>query len=361
MSAPRASRARRCVSTRRRPMASPPGLATSAAPQRASSGPARRIEARILRDSSVSGFDAMSPSACNRTTLVWTRSTATPMPSRICSITRTSWMSGRLRNTIGSSVSRHAARIGSAAFLLPPGRMVPSRRRPPSTMNRSIGIPRAIVSGLRYHRPVLVAPLGSGSAGNAYYFESDGTSILVDAGFGPRETRRRLEQVGRDIEQLRGIVLTHEHHDHIRGAERIARQHGIPIYLTQGTLDASDIDRLETPTVVFRNDSSFVIGELEIHARRTLHDAADPACFVIESRDGTRVGIASDLGYADDPVVQHLRRCDGLFFESNHDLDMLRMGTYPWSLKRRIMSRFGHLSNDDSMHAVQRKIGADLK
>ena len=208
---------------------------------------------------------------------------------------------------------------------------------------------------------VIVAPLGSGSAGNAYYFESDGTSILVDAGFGPRETRRRLEQVGRSIERLRAIVVTHEHYDHIRGAERIARKYGIPIYLTQGTLDASNIDRLETPTVVFPNDSIFVIGELNVHARRTLHDAADPACFVIEARDGTRVGIASDLGYVDDPVMQHLRNCDGLFFESNHDLDMLRMGTYPWSLKRRIMSRFGHLSNDDSMTAVQRMIGADLK
>jgi len=98
---------------------------------------------------------------------------------------------------------------------------------------------------------VLVAPLGSGSAGNAYYFESDGTSILVDAGFGPRETRKRLEQVGRDIEKLRAIVVTHEHYDHIRGAERIARKYGIPIYLTQGTLDASEIDRIETPVVVF--------------------------------------------------------------------------------------------------------------
>ena len=214
---------------------------------------------------------------------------------------------------------------------------------------------------LRYHRPVIVAPLGSGSAGNAYYFESDGTRILVDAGLGPRETRRRLEQVGRDIEKLNAIVVTHEHSDHLHGAEKIARKYQIPIYLTRGTLDASYIDASETPTVVFENDSHFTIGELQIHARRTIHDAADPACFVIESRDGTRVGLASDLGYADDPVIQHLRHCDGLFFESNHDLDMLRMGTYPWSLKRRIMSRFSHLSNDDSMSAVQRMIGADLK
>lgn len=208
---------------------------------------------------------------------------------------------------------------------------------------------------------MIVAPLGSGSAGNAYYFESDGTSILVDAGFGPRETRKRLELVGRNIEVLRAIVITHEHYDHIRGAERIARKYGIPIYLTRGTLDASSIDRSETNVCVFENNSTFAIGELNIHARRTLHDAADPACFVIESRDGTRVGLASDLGHADETVIQHLSECDGLFFEANHDLDMLRMGTYPWSLKRRIMSRFGHLSNDDSMLAVQRMMGADLK
>jgi phosphoribosyl 1,2-cyclic phosphodiesterase len=208
---------------------------------------------------------------------------------------------------------------------------------------------------------VIVAPLGSGSAGNSYYFESDGTGILVDAGFGPRETKKRLEQVGRDIEQLQAIVITHEHYDHIRGAEAIARKFGVPLYLTRGTLDASNIDRAETKIITFDNNTTFAIGELNVHACRTIHDAADPACFVIEARDGTRVGLASDLGYVDPAVLQHLQDCDGLFFESNHDLDMLRMGTYPWSLKRRIMSRFGHLSNDDSMSAVQRMIGADLK
>ena len=208
---------------------------------------------------------------------------------------------------------------------------------------------------------MIVAPLGSGSAGNSYYFESDGTAILVDAGLGPRDTKKRLEAVGRDIANLRAIVVTHEHYDHIRGAEKIARKYEIPIYLTKGTLDASTIDIDETKAVVFENNTTFRIGELQVHARRTIHDAADPACFVIEARDGTRVGIASDLGYVDEPVMRHLSGCDGLLFESNHDLDMLRMGTYPWSLKRRIMSRFGHLSNDDSMCAVQRLIGAELK
>ncbi len=208
---------------------------------------------------------------------------------------------------------------------------------------------------------MLVAPLSSGSAGNSYWFESDGTAILVDAGLGPRETKKRLESVGRDITQLRAIVVTHEHYDHIRGAEKISRKYQIPIYLTKGTLDASSIDTGETKVVVFDNDRAFTIGELQVHACRTIHDAADPACFVIEARDGTRVGLASDLGYVNGEVLKHLSGCDGLFFESNHDLDMLRMGSYPWSLKRRIMSRYGHLSNDDSVTAVQRLLGAELK
>ncbi len=208
---------------------------------------------------------------------------------------------------------------------------------------------------------MLVAPLSSGSAGNAYWFESDGTAILVDAGIGPRETKKRLELIGRNIELLKAVVVTHEHYDHIRGADKIARRYGVPVYLSRGTLDGSKIDPEETNTIVFENDSSFTIGELQVHACKTIHDAADPSCFVVEARDGTRVGLASDLGYVNQAVLRHLSGCDGLFFESNHDLDMLRMGSYPWSLKRRIMSRYGHLSNDDSVNAVQRLLGADLK
>lgn len=208
---------------------------------------------------------------------------------------------------------------------------------------------------------MFVAPLGSGSAGNSYLFESEQTRILVDAGFGPRETARRMEEVGRSFNTLTALVITHEHYDHIRGAESIARKLSIPVYLTAGTLAASRLDPHVVRTVTFPNNSSFRIGDIQIHARRTIHDAADPACFVVEAGDGTRVGVASDLGYADQPVVQHLMHCDGLLFESNHDLDMLRSGTYPWSLKRRIMSRYGHLSNDDSMLAVRSMIGHEMK
>jgi phosphoribosyl 1,2-cyclic phosphodiesterase len=204
---------------------------------------------------------------------------------------------------------------------------------------------------------MFVASLGSGSAGNCTYFESDGTRILVDAGFGTRETDRRLQAIGRRLADVQAIVITHEHYDHVRGAERIAAKHGIPLHFTAGTLRAAGIDSRTIPTVVFENNTAFRVGDLLIHAQRTSHDAVDPACYVIEAGDGTRVGIASDLGVVDRAVLDHLKNCDALLFEANHDLDMLRTGSYPWPLKRRIMSRLGHLSNDDSMAALLTLIG----
>lgn len=204
-----------------------------------------------------------------------------------------------------------------------------------------------------------VVPLGSGSGGNCYFVESEGTRVLVDAGFGPRETARRLLMLGESIECLDAVLITHEHSDHIHGAESISRKFGVPIWMTKGTLDASRIDTEVARVVVFDNNSEFRIGEISVRARRTIHDAADPACFVLESRDGARIGLASDLGYVDDPVLRHLSGCDALLFESNHDVDMLRSGTYPWGLKRRILSNHGHLSNDDAMNAVRRMIGPD--
>lgn len=202
-------------------------------------------------------------------------------------------------------------------------------------------------------------PLGSGSGGNSYLFESNGTRVLVDAGFGPRETRKRLAAAGTSIEDIDAILITHEHSDHVHGAEAISQKYGTPLWMTRGTLDGSRIDRAEANVVVFENNSEFRIGEISIRARRTIHDATDPACFVLEDRNGTRAGIASDLGYVDPAVLEHLSGCALLLFEANHDLDMLRTGTYPWSLKRRIMSNRGHLSNDDAFAAVRRMIGPE--
>lgn len=204
---------------------------------------------------------------------------------------------------------------------------------------------------------MLIVPLGSGSGGNCYFFESDGTRVLVDAGFGPRETAKRLDAIGRSIHELDAILLTHEHSDHIHGAQRISAKFGIPLFMTAGTLHASRLDPEQARVTTFVNDREFRIGEILVRPKRTIHDAADPACFVLEARDGSRAGVASDLGYADPSVVRHLADCDVLLFEANHDVDMLRTGTYPWGLKRRILSNHGHLSNDDAIAAIRRMIG----
>ncbi len=201
---------------------------------------------------------------------------------------------------------------------------------------------------------MLISPLGTGSSGNSHFIESDGTRILVDAGFGIRTTQKRLEQIGRSIETIDAIVLTHEHSDHIKGVASIAKKYSVPVYATRGTLDGTALDEREIRVVEIRNGTSFRIGELEIHARATSHDAFDPTCYVVEAVDGTRVGVATDLGFVDPGVVKHLQGCDALFFEANHDVDLLRRGSYPWVLKRRILSRVGHLSNDDSMAALKR-------
>ena len=206
-----------------------------------------------------------------------------------------------------------------------------------------------------------VAPLGSGSGGNCYLFESNGTRLLVDAGFGPRETKKRIAASGASIEDVDAILITHEHSDHVHGAEAISRKFGIPLWMTRGTLDETRIDRSEANVVLFENNSEFRIGEILVRARRTIHDAVDSACFVLQSREGCRAGLASDLGFVDPPVLEHLSNCEILLFEANHDLDMLRTGSYPWSLKRRIMSNRGHLSNDDSMTAVRRMIGPETR
>jgi phosphoribosyl 1,2-cyclic phosphodiesterase len=207
---------------------------------------------------------------------------------------------------------------------------------------------------------MLICPLGTGSSGNSHYIESEGTRILIDAGFGVRQMARKLKKIERSLESVDAIVLTHEHSDHIRGIRSIARKYRIAVYGTKGTLDGSYLDS-RVPRVEIRNNGSFVVGDLEIHARRTSHDAADPCCYVVESRDGTRVGVATDLGSVGREVVRHLQDCDALFFEANHDVDMLRRGSYPWGLKRRILSPVGHLSNDDSIAALRSLLGERLQ
>lgn len=212
-----------------------------------------------------------------------------------------------------------------------------------------------------FSQSMRVATLGSGSEGNAHLFECDGTSILIDAGFGIRETKKRLQKLGRRFEDLDAILLTHEHGDHIRGAASISRKYEIPVYGTRGSLEGSFLTADDIPSRFITNGRAFRVGELQIHPAATSHDAFDPSCFVVESRAGVRAGLATDLGYATREVRAHLGSCDILLWESNYDTDMLRTGPYPWFLKRRILSRVGHLSNEESCQALYDLVGPNLK
>ena len=192
-----------------------------------------------------------------------------------------------------------------------------------------------------------IASLGSGSRGNAMLIESDSTRILVDAGFSGSEIARRLESLDRDPSGVDAVVVTHEHRDHTAGIGIAARRWGWPLFMTSGTARAcEDLLRGGEETQIFSPESRFRIGDLEIHAVPTCHDAADPvAVTVTETGSALKAGVATDLGRATTPVRAALAGCHYLVLEANHDEVRLREAPYPWSLKQRIGGSRGHLSN----------------
>lgn len=200
---------------------------------------------------------------------------------------------------------------------------------------------------------ICLSVLASGSRGNCAMVESATTRLLVDAGISCRETFKRMRAAGEDPHSLSAILVTHEHSDHIYGLMVLAKKLSIPVFMTGATHQAwsrairdatgerPELARLE----VFSAGHRFQIGDIEITPFTIPHDAADPVGFTFRV-DGMKLGIATDLGYMPSSVRDHLRACDVLVLESNHDLEMLRVGPYPWSVKQRVMSRVGHLSNE---------------
>ena len=200
---------------------------------------------------------------------------------------------------------------------------------------------------------VSVSVLASGSRGNSAIVESSSTRILVDAGISCREIFKRMKVVGDDPHSLSAIVVTHEHADHVHGLLVLARKLKVPVFMTGATHQAwvrsvrdatgepPDTDRVE----FFSSGRCFQIGDIAIMPFTIPHDAADPVGFTFRA-EGVKVGVATDLGYMPASVCDQLRSCDVLVLESNHDVEMLRVGPYPWSVKQRVMSRVGHLSNE---------------
>ena len=195
--------------------------------------------------------------------------------------------------------------------------------------------------------------LASGSRGNCAFVASTRTRILVDAGISCRETFKRMKSLGEDPQSLSAILITHEHSDHIYGLATLAKKLRIPVFMTERTHrewaralrnengERPQLEKLEK----FESGHRFHIGDIEVKPFTIPHDAADPVGFTFRV-EGTKVSIATDLGYLPVNVRDHLRGSDVLVMESNHDVEMLRGGSYPWSVKQRVASNVGHLSNE---------------
>ena len=197
-----------------------------------------------------------------------------------------------------------------------------------------------------------ISILATSSSGNSLFIGTASTRILIDAGISAKETFAKLEAIGEDPRSLDAIVVTHEHSDHVCGLAVIMKKlnawnkRPLPVYASE--LTASQIEwTAEARVERFPAGSAFTIGELRLQSFTVPHDSIDPCGFTVAAPSrGVKVGVAMDLGYIPENVRYHLDGCEWVLLESNHDLEMLKVGPYPWSLKQRVMGRKGHLSND---------------
>lgn len=196
--------------------------------------------------------------------------------------------------------------------------------------------------------PLFIASLNSGSNGNCYYIGNHHEAVLVDAGISCRDTALRLSRLGLNMNRVKAVFISHEHTDHTRGVEVLARRYSLPVYITEATYRNSRLNLEEGRVMPFRTYDEIVVGGLSVTAFPKRHDAADPHSFTV-SGDGATVGILTDIGSICDDVIRNFRRCHAAFLETNYDEEMLENGRYPQFLKNRIRSDHGHLSNDQAL------------
>lgn len=197
--------------------------------------------------------------------------------------------------------------------------------------------------------------LGSGSSGNSTLVATARTRLLIDAGLSRREILARLAAAGEDPEHIDAILVTHEHTDHVAGLPVLARTLGAPVFLTRLAAPAICWNGLEPAIETFQAGSRLVIGDIEIDTFTIPHDAIDPVGYSFRAQ-GLKIGLVTDLGYIPDSIKFHLQGTDLLVLESNHDLEMLKVGPYPWPVKQRVMSRVGHLSNETVCEFIQQDL-----
>jgi phosphoribosyl 1,2-cyclic phosphodiesterase len=209
--------------------------------------------------------------------------------------------------------------------------------------------------------------LASSSSGNAAFVATARTRLLIDAGLSAKETITRLEAIGQRPEDIDAILITHEHSDHVCGLGPLVRKiqrlrsSPVPIYLTRLAAPLIEWTEKFQPTVVeFQAGTRFAVGDIDVTSFTIPHDAVDPVGFTFAA-EGAKVGLVTDLGYIPDSIKYYLSEVDLLLLESNHDLDMLKVGPYPWSVKQRVMSRKGHLSNEHASQFILEDLGARVR
>ncbi|MBI4662869.1 MAG: MBL fold metallo-hydrolase [Verrucomicrobia bacterium] len=204
--------------------------------------------------------------------------------------------------------------------------------------------------------------LGSGSAGNCAYLETDQTRLLIDAGFSGRQIRKRLAQIGRAPEGLNGILLTHEHSDHVQGLVGLSAKLRVPVYCNRLTQEAVEEQlQVKLDCRIFETGASFEVGDVTVDTFSVPHDAFDPIGFLLRT-SAAHIGFLTDLGHATKLVIERVRSANVLILETNHDLKLLQDDPKrPWSVKQRIMSRHGHLSNDAAAEVVEQIVSSELR
>ena len=198
--------------------------------------------------------------------------------------------------------------------------------------------------------------LGSGSRGNCTIVETENHAVMIDAGFSGKQTTVRMEKAGIDRDKLDGLLISHEHTDHISGARVIGNRWNVPVFANRGTARVLK-DRNKDPDqfFLFMTGSPFTVGDIKVTPFSVPHDAEDPVAFVLEA-EGKRVAIATDLGLSNRLLAHQIKGCEVLVIESNYDFSLLQESKRPWNLRQRVVSRIGHLSNVDAVNLLKETV-----
>lgn len=205
--------------------------------------------------------------------------------------------------------------------------------------------------------------LASGSSGNCHLINDGKSFILIDAGLSGKQIENKLKEVNIDPKRLSAIIVSHEHSDHICGVGILSRRYNIPIYANDGTWAGmnSKIGNIKEENIkCFTSNENFSIGDFNIRPYKISHDANDPVGFSV-IKDNIKISIATDLGYISEDIIEEIKNSNLVILESNHDEEMLKAGRYPYSLKRRVLSNVGHLSNEAAGNAIVDLVSKNVK